>query len=218
MKKLTWLGISAIVVLLLVFMGPAVVDLYRLKRFIAESSSAYQADGGPWPHLTDVCTPCHGVKGNSQNQGYPLLAGQPAIYVAAQLHNFASGQRASPTMDPLAMTLSEAEVRLLSDYFAKQSVGENRSFRPDAGLRENGKQLVVIGGCAACHGERMRGHDQYPRLADQGYDYLLAQLDAFADGTRTESTGTMKSLAAALSPEDRKATASYLASFGAEKN
>src|SRR5271156_6486470 len=121
MKKVVWLGISAIVVLLLVILGPAFLDLYRLQSFITASSKADEADGGPWPRMTDECTLCHGVRGNAQHQAYPRLAGQPSAYVAAQLHSFASGARASPHMVPLAMTLSEGDIQFLSAYFAKQT-------------------------------------------------------------------------------------------------
>src|SRR5215469_15640714 len=162
MKKLIWLGVPSIVVLLLAFVGPGLLDLYRLQHFIGASSEAYQADGGPWPHLTDVCIGCHGVKGNSQHQGYPSLAGQPATYVAAQLHGFASGRRANPTMVPLAMTLSEAEVKLLADYFAKQPVGGNEFFTPAPGVREKGRHLAQTLGCAACHGASLGGQDPFP--------------------------------------------------------
>ena len=53
--------------------------------------------------------------------------------------------------------------------------------------------------------------------AGQGHDYLLKQLEAFAAGTRTEATGTMQRVAAALSPKDREAVAQYLASLNPEK-
>ncbi|GAB3627974.1 cytochrome C signal peptide protein [Pandoraea terrae] len=217
MKKLILLAISVVVVVLLVVFGPSLLDLYRLQHFVTTSAEAYQADGGTWPRLTDVCLNCHGVKGNSLNQGFPSLAGQPAPYVAVQLHNFANGQRANPTMGPLAMTLSDVQITLLSDYYARQAVAENRFFEPDPKLRAKGEQLVTGGSCAACHGARLMGHDQFPRLAGQGYDYILKQLDAFAAGTRSEATGTMKSIAAATSPEDRKAIANYLASLDPEK-
>lgn len=213
MKKRILLAIFAIVAVLLAVFGRDLVDLYRLQRYVATSAEAYQAAGGPWPHLTDVCIGCHGVNGNSLNQGYPSLAGQPASYVSAQLHNFASGQRVNPNMGPLAMTLSEAEIKLVSDHYARQKAEENHFFEPDVRLREKGERLVSEGHCVACHGEHLTGHDPFPRLAGQGYDYIVAQLDAFATGTRNESTGAMKSIATTLSPEDRKAVANYLASL-----
>ncbi|WP_454739230.1 c-type cytochrome [Cupriavidus necator] len=218
MKKRILLGLSAaIVAALLAFFGPDLLGLYRLDRYISASTVAYDADGRQWPHLTDVCIGCHGVKGNSQHQAYPSLAGQPAPYVAAQLHKFASGERPNATMGPLAMTMSETEINHLAEHFARQPVGDNGHFTPDAGFLEKGKQLVVSGGCAACHGSQLMGHDQFPRLAGQGYDYLLAQLDAFAAGTRSESTGMMKGIATTASPEERKAMATYLASLAPQK-
>src|SRR5271154_2980421 len=98
---------------------------------------------------------------------------------------------------------------------AKPSMATART-TPDPGLRENGKLLVKTLGCAAFHGDRLNGHD-FPRLAGRGSDYLLIQLSAFSEGTRSESMGTMKSLTAAISPDDRKAIANYLASHVAGK-
>lgn len=217
MKKLIILAIAAVVVLLLIVLGPDLLDLYRLQRFVDTSSAAAQADGGTWPRLTDVCTGCHGDKGSAQAQGYPSLAAQPVPYLVAQLHNFASGQRANPNMGPLAMTMSEAEITQLAGYFSKQPAQDNRSFVPDAPLRQKGQGLVAAGTCTACHGEHLTGHDQFPRLAGQSYDYLVRQFEAFAAGTRSEPSGTMKRISDAASPDDRKAIASYLASLAPDK-
>ncbi|VDK92270.1 c-type cytochrome [Pseudomonas aeruginosa] len=213
MKKLILLGVVAVVAVLLAVYGRDGLDLYRLISHVEASSAASEADGGPWPRLTDACIGCHGVQGHSQHQGYPTLAGQPAPYLAAQLKRFASGERANPNMGPLAISLSEAEIEQLSEYFAKQSPVANRSFKPDPALREQGEKLAANGGCAACHGEGLLGHEQFPRLAGQGHDYLLAQLDAFAQGRRQDPTGAMTAISATLSAEDRQALAHYLAAL-----
>lgn len=213
MKKRIALGVGLVVLAGLAFYGRDLLDLYRLQHFIDASAQAYQADGGPWPHLTDACAACHGAQGNSLHQGYPSLAGQPSVYVSNQLRNFASGQRPSPNMRPLAMTLTDAEIRSLADDFARRTVLANTSFVPDHALQDKGRRLVSGGGCVACHGSGLMGHDQFPRLAGQGYDYLVAQLDAFASGARSEPSGVMKALAAAMSQDDRKAVATHLASL-----
>lgn len=213
MKKLITLAVVALIAGLLAFYGRDALDLYRLMDHIATSSEASEADGGPWPRLTDACVGCHGRQGHSQHQQYPSLAGQPAPYLAAQLQRFASGERASPNMGPLAMTLSEAEIEQLSEYFAKQSAAANHSFKPDPALRKQGKKLAANGGCAACHGEGLVGREQFPRLAGQGHDYLLAQLNAFAQGRRKDPSGAMTAIAAALSEGDRQALAHYLAAL-----
>lgn len=209
MKKIILLGIAAIVALLLVFQGPALLDGYRLMRFVDKYTVAYDAEG-PWPHLTDFCLGCHVSKGN---QNYPSLMAQPAPYLSAQLHKMASGERVSPNMGPLAMTLSDAEIAQIADFFSRQAPPQNPGYVAEPGLLEKGRQLVAAGSCAACHGEGLVGRDQYPRLAGQGYNYLVAQLDAFAAGTRPSPGNVMNQLAKAWSPEDRQAIAAFLASY-----
>lgn len=218
MKRLILMGLAALVVLLVAAYGSELVGLYRLDRYVGESTRAYEANGGPWPQLADACTGCHGVNGNSDHQSYPSLAGQPAPYLAAQLQKFANGGRSSPSMSPLAMTMSTAEIDRLAAHFAKQAVVDNRSFEPDPGLREKGRQLVAVGHCTACHGARLMGQGQFPRLAGQGHDYVLAQLEAFAAGSRSDSTGAMQTIAAGASVEDRRAIANYLAGLRPQSN
>ncbi|MFU5112118.1 c-type cytochrome [Pseudomonas aeruginosa] len=213
MKKLIALSVVALIVGLVALYGRDALDLYRLMDHIATSSEASETDGGPWPRLTDACAGCHGRQGHSQHQQYPSLAGQPAPYLVAQLQRFASGERASPNMGPLAMTLSEADIQFLSAYFAKQPASANEAFQPDARLQAKGEKLAANGGCAACHGEGLLGHEQFPRLAGQGHDYLLEQLDAFAQGRRQDPTGAMSAIAATLSAEDRQALTHYLAAL-----
>lgn len=216
MKKILLLGLPAVLAVLLIVYGPTLLDAYRLMAFIEQSTEADAANGGPWPQLSDTCAGCHGVNGDSRHQAYPGLAGQPAEYITAQLQRFANGQRANPNMRPLAMTLSEAEIAQLADYYARQPVSRNQWFEPEPALRDKGEQLVAAGGCAACHGEQYMGRERNPRLAAQGYNYLVAQLDAYANGSRTDPTGVMNSLLASTSPEDRRAMASYLASLKPE--
>lgn len=182
MKKLILLGVVAVVAVLLAVYGRDGLDLYRLISHVEASSAASEADGGPWPRLTDACIGCHGVQGHSQHQGYPTLAGQPAPYLAAQLKRFASGERANPNMGPLAISLSEAEIEQLSEYFAKQSPVANRSFKPDPRCANGAKNWrrtaaappVMAKACWAMSSSRAwRG---------RGTTYLLAQLDALPRG------------------------------------
>ncbi|WP_431825215.1 c-type cytochrome [Burkholderia sp. F1] len=217
MKKFLLFGIPVVIVLLGVAFGADLLNLYRLQSYITVSSEASQADGGPWPRVTDTCVVCHGVKGNSLNQNYPSLAGQPAPYLETQLHNFATETRRNPTMGPLAMTMGDAQIKSLADYFSKATPVPNHYFKSDAQIREKGRQLVAAGNCAACHGAELMGQGQFPRLAGQGFEYLLAQFDGFASGVRSEPTGMMKSIATRASLEDRKAMATYLASLDPKK-
>jgi len=213
MKKRILLVLAAIVLLLLGVFGRDLLDLHRLMTHVETSTAANEAQSGPWPQLTEACAGCHGDRGNSQHPGYPSLAGQPAAYLAIQLRRFASGQRRNPNMAPLAMSLSEEEIEQLAGYYARQPAAPPPAPAGEPGLREQGRQAVTARACAACHGESLMGRDQAPRLAGQGDGYLLAQLDAFAAGTRSDPSGAMNALAAALTPQERKAMAAHLASL-----
>jgi cytochrome c553 len=81
-----------------------------------------------------------------------------------------------------------------------------------------GKDIVMKGigdapACSACHGENGEGQPDngFPRLAGLSPAYIQQQLQSFTDGTRKNDI--MEPIAKALSGEDRKAVAEYLASL-----
>ncbi|HYB51862.1 MAG TPA: c-type cytochrome [Burkholderiaceae bacterium] len=75
----------------------------------------------------------------------------------------------------------------------------------------NGKESVSP--CQSCHGEKALGIDamQTPKLANDGYAYIVKQLTDFAEDRRTDLTlGVMNLFAKQLSVEDRRNVAAYL--------
>jgi cytochrome c553 len=75
----------------------------------------------------------------------------------------------------------------------------------------NGKDSVSP--CQSCHGEKGLGIDamQTPKLANDGYAYIVKQLTNFADDARTDMTlGVMNLFAKQLTVEDRRNIAAYL--------
>ncbi|MEO5669656.1 MAG: c-type cytochrome [Ramlibacter sp.] len=73
-------------------------------------------------------------------------------------------------------------------------------------IASSGKGAAVPA-CAGCHGQKGEGVAVFPRLAGAGQAYLVAQLEAFADGSR--GNPIMKPIAQALSAAERVATAQY---------
>lgn len=191
--------------------GPELYSLIQLGRQLEQISSENERLGGPWPRVSDACIACHGFEGNARAQGYPRLAGQPKAYLKKQLKAFASGERSDPTMTSLAASLSESDIDGLADFFAKMVPQTNATFSADAGRVARGEALVNAKGCVACHGQRLEGQDLNPRLAGQGYDYLVDQLVRFKNGTRSDASGAMPAIAAALSQQEIGDMASYLA-------
>ena len=65
-----------------------------------------------------VCAVCHGPLGISTQPDAPHLAGQPAIYLAAQLRAYRSGVRKHEVMSLMAKPLSDEDISLLASWFA----------------------------------------------------------------------------------------------------
>jgi cytochrome c553 len=65
-----------------------------------------------------VCVVCHGQSGISTAPDAPHLAGQPAIYLEAQLESYRSGKRRHEVMNVVAKPLSDADIADLAAWFA----------------------------------------------------------------------------------------------------
>ncbi|ROL76523.1 cytochrome c4 [Pseudomonas protegens] len=178
--------------------------------------------GGTQPGAT-ACQACHGADAMGlAPAGFPRLAGLPAGYLAKQLHDFRSGARSSPVMQPLAKALSEDEITAVTGTLAAMS-GPN----PPVGSRSQvasgvGERLALRGAwerqvpeCVSCHGPGGVGVGvAFPPLAGQPAGYLVAQLNAWRDGSRrNDPNDLMGHVAKSLSTEEVTAVAEYFASL-----
>ncbi|HKT99687.1 MAG TPA: c-type cytochrome [Paraburkholderia sp.] len=169
-----------------------------------------------------VCAACHGADGNSSGGAYPKLAGQHAEYLVKQLKDFKpqpGGKppaRNNPIMVGFASALSDQDMINVAAWFSSQT--------PKPGYAHDAKtvpfgQKIWRGGiaergvpaCAACHGPTGQGIPiQYPRLSGQWSEYIVAQLQAFQQGTRNNNE-PMHEIAHRLSEDEIKAVADYAA-------
>ena len=74
---------------------------------IASGKSAYAAKG---------CIGCHGAGGVPVTPTYPRLRGRDEAFVLETLTNFRSGKRQNPTMNAMAVGLSDADIENLAAY------------------------------------------------------------------------------------------------------
>jgi cytochrome c553 len=163
---------------------------------------------------TTICAACHGANGVSPSPAQPHLAGQGAGYIAAQLAAFKSGARANPIMAGMAATLSPEDMQSVGAYFEMQkpvhSVARDKALAATGQKiwRAGNKQLGVPA-CAGCHGAGGHGIPaQYPRLAGQYPDLLVAWLKAYANGTR--KSDVMGPIASRLAEPDMNAVVEYI--------
>ena len=164
------------------------------------------------------CAQCHAFNGVSDASGaFPRLAGQSAYYLTKQLRDFASGERASAIMSPIAKALSRDDIADVSAYF----VGVNAPFLPlkasDAALVKHGQELAKVGGaerriqnCDNCHGPAGAGEPPtIPYLAGQYAHYIAFTLQMWRQGFRKNSLNTMGVIANKLDDEEIAAVAAY---------
>ncbi|RQH02906.1 c-type cytochrome [Paraburkholderia dinghuensis] len=170
---------------------------------------------------SQVCAACHGADGNSAGGAYPKLAGQHAEYLVKQLRDFKPQGGKPPLRNNLIMAgfaavLSDQDMINVTAWFSSQT--------PKPGFAHDVKtvalgQTIWRGGiadkgvpaCAACHGPTGQGIPiQYPRLSGQWSEYVVAQLNAFQQGTRNNSD-PMRQIAHRMSDDEIKAVADYAA-------
>lgn len=153
-----------------------------------------------------VCAGCHGPNGHSPVPDNPILAGQHAEYLASALRAYASGQRDYGIMQTLAGRLSEADIELISAYYAAQPPTETQANAPGDAAR--GETLSAV--CTACHAQGGRSAiPANPKLAGQHAVYLSHALAAYKHGGRTNPT--MSAMAAGLSKQDMADIAAFYA-------
>lgn len=100
------------------------------------------------------CTMCHGERGMSQANS-PNLAGQYASVIYKQLVDFQTGARTNAVMSPMAVNLSDQDMRDLAAYYASLPRPPAQRKVSDSlapGIVSHGAPMRNVAPCAACHG------------------------------------------------------------------
>ncbi|BBU29696.1 cytochrome c [Burkholderia sp. THE68] len=159
------------------------------------------------------CTMCHGERGMSEANS-PNLAGQYGAVIYKQLIDFQKGARTNAVMSPMAMNLSDQDMRDLAAYYAslpRPPAQRKVSEALAPAIVAHGAPMRNIAPCAACHGgiDNKAGS---PWLDGLPAAYTKAQLVAFANGTRTNDINeVMRNVARNMTAEEIDAAAMYYA-------
>jgi cytochrome c553 len=163
-----------------------------------------------------ACITCHGPKGQSAVGSWPKLSAQHAAYTAKQLRNYKDGTRANAVMMGMAAALTEQDMNNIAAFLVKQepSLGVAQSKDTIAlgqSIYRGGIAAKGVPACAGCHSPTGVGiPSQYPRLGGQWAEYSNAQLLAFREGTRKNSS-QMTTISSKLSDQEMKAVSDYIA-------
>ena len=191
--------------------------LGAIGLFIATSAMAAGDAAKGATIVNQVCAACHGADGNSAIALYPKLAGQHPEYITKQLKNFKAGERNNPIMAGMVANLTPEDMENLGAYFGSQTpTGGTAKSNGKGSLGEKiykgGIPGIGVPACASCHGPTGAGIPvQFPRLAGQHAEYIVAQLKNFHSGQRAnDAAKMMRSIASKLSDDDMAAVADYI--------
>ncbi|WP_238787541.1 c-type cytochrome [Thiospirillum jenense] len=169
--------------------------------------------------VAQICNACHGLDGNgvAVQTIWPKLAGQNANYIYKQLNNFKIGDRHNAQMTPMALPLTDEEMRNVAVYFQSQTQKGGTAKPELVALGESiyraGNPANGVPACSGCHGPAGLGNDlaKFPRLAGQHADYITQTLKLFRAMEReNDPNGMMRGVTARLTDAEMAAVAQYI--------
>jgi cytochrome c553 len=195
--------------------------LLSLLCFSAHATPPASTSTSPaMPAAVQVCAACHGVGGAGNASGIPRIAGMNADYLAHTLGAFKAGSRHSDTMQPIARTLSDADIDSLAKYFAAQQPPTAPSPNPPSpDMVAAGKRMAMQGdnnsipACFSCHAMNGSGNgERYPGIAGEPAAYVVNRLHEFQAHARasTPKPGSMTEVASKLTDAQIRDVAAYL--------
>lgn len=165
-----------------------------------------------------VCAACHGADGNSTNSAWPSLAGQHASYIYKQLKDFKEGRRENASMTGMVALINDQDMKDLAAYYESQAA-KGVAFNGDLiasgeSIYRGGITETRVAACMGCHAPSGEGNGPagWPSLAGQHPEYLVAQMQAFKQGSRSNDTGEMmRNVTVRMSELEMKSVAAYIA-------
>ena len=174
------------------------------------------------PPAAQACVGCHGRQGEGNpDAGSPRIAGQSAYYLLKQLESYVNGSRRDRVMEPIARGLPpDLRADVAAHYAAIDAPFDERARPqrpPERGrvLAMRGDNRLGVQACRNCHGPGGVGEPpNIPYIAGLDRNYLIGELTAWKQGTRTNDAGLqMFTVATAMTLDDINAVAQYYASL-----
>src|SRR6266581_4915261 len=157
------------------------------------------------------CLACHGVHGQSETENTPSLGGQPPPYALIQLFMFREKLRTFETMNEMAKSLTDDDLRLFSDFIGKLPKPSPPAEAGDGARMQRAQAIVIQNHCNSCHKADFSGGDNVPRIANQREDYLAKTLAEYKNNSRHGYDATMAEVMQPVTPEQIADLAYYIA-------
>jgi cytochrome c553 len=169
-----------------------------------------------------MCGRCHGTDTlQPASSLVPVLAGQSTVYLERALRNYASGDRRSGIMQPVAAELDDEAIGELARYYnGLQPVQAEVATRASEQQIRRGQDIATLGiaskgvpACLTCHAGNA---PSFPKLIGQHAAYVVSQLELWRRGLRSDTVhgAIMAPIALRLSAEQAADVAAFFDSVG----
>lgn len=98
-----------------------IATLFALLTAVSFAPAAVQAQQLEFPAATKPCITCHGKDGIGKSPLFPNIAGQKSLYMIEQLMHFRDGKRQGETTSIITESLTDDDIRIISEYYEAQS-------------------------------------------------------------------------------------------------
>jgi cytochrome c553 len=187
--------------------------MHKMITALAFASIAFSATAETIQERAAPCLACHGERGTSETENTPSLGGQQAPYTLIQLFMFREKLRVFDTMNEMAKSLSDDDLRAFSDFIATLPKPVPAEDAGDTARMARGQALAHQYLCNNCHKGDFSGNDNVPRIANQREDYLDKTLNEYKDNTRHGYDATMADVMQPVTKEQIADLAYYIAHF-----
>jgi cytochrome c553 len=185
-------------------------NVRRIGLILAVLSGLAAARADDIADKAAVCAACHGEQGVPIGDAIPSLWGQNEGYIYIELRDMKKGARKNEQMAAIVESLSRDDMFALAAYFTgKPWIGREQP-RASADDVNRFEAMARSAGCPGCHQAGYIGAGTQPRIAGQGYDYLVKTMLDFRSGARANNAW-MTDLLHTYSEDDIKLMARVLA-------
>src|ERR1700741_939070 len=115
------------------------------------ASAAFSASAETIEERAATCFACHGEQGQSETENTPSLGGQQASYALIQLFMFREKLRTFEPMNEVAKSMTDNDLRNVSDFIAKLPKPAPSADTADAARMLRAQELTVKYHCKSCH-------------------------------------------------------------------
>jgi len=168
--------------------------------------------------LFQICTECHGPRGDGDASGWPPeIAGQHPRVIAKELTDFRAGVRWYDPMQRIArrhVLHTTQDIADAAAYVSSLAPSAATAMGEGKGLEPAGRLYAQR--CEWCHGARGEGNDErfVPKVAAQQFEYLLRQLQDALEGRRPNMRVQHLRLLESSGTKELTALADYMSRLG----